>query len=177
MFKTAIRKAIVTTSVLTMVVGAGSAFAANVSGSLTIDGSSTVFPLTSAIAEEFSIDNPDARVTVSESGTGTGISRFCNGEITIADASRKIKDTELAACSANNITPKEIQVGLDGVTIITNQKNTWAKKMSMAQLKALFEQNSKIKRWSDINKNWPKKVITFYTPSLRKSMELRKFNV
>ena len=164
MFKSVTKKVVLATAVLTMVVGASSALATSWKGNLVIDGSSTVYPLTAAVAEEFSIDNPNVKITVSESGTGTGMARFCNGEITIANASRPISDKEKTACQAKNITPYQFRVAYDGITVIVNQKNTWAKQLTMDQLKRMFQKDSKIKRWSDINKKWPAKAIKFYTP-------------
>lgn len=164
MFKSVTKKAVIATAVLTMVVGASSALATSWKGNLVIDGSSTVYPLTAAVAEEFSIDNPNVKITVSESGTGTGMARFCNGEITIANASRLISDKEKTACQAKNITPYQFRVAYDGITVIVNQKNTWAKQLTMDQLKKMFQKDSTIKRWSDINPKWPAKAIKFYTP-------------
>jgi phosphate transport system substrate-binding protein len=164
MLKTKFKKVALSALVLSMVVGSTSAFAASLKGKLEIDGSSTLFPLTSAIAEEFQLENKKVKPTVSESGTGTGIDRFCKGEITIADASRQIKPEEVAACTAKKIKFTEFKVALDGITVIVNQDNTWAKQLTTAQLKSLFEANSKITKWSDLNKKWPKKKISFFSP-------------
>jgi phosphate transport system substrate-binding protein len=135
-------------------------------GTLAIDGSSTVYPLTAAIAEEFRNENKDVKITVSESGTGTGMSRLCEGEIKIADASRVITMQEKAECSKSGVTYTEWKVALDGITVVVNKDNTWVKQLSVAQLKAIFEQDSKVKRWSDIpgTTGFPNALIRLYTP-------------
>jgi phosphate transport system substrate-binding protein len=120
--------------------------------------------LTAAVAEEFRIENKDVKITVSESGTGTGMTRFCNGEIVIADASRAINSKEVAACKAKGITYQAFTVALDGITVVTNQGNTWAKEMTTDQLKAIFQKDSKISKWSDINAAWPNEEIKIYSP-------------
>jgi phosphate transport system substrate-binding protein len=165
MFKSVTKKALIVTAALTMVVGAGSAFAQNWKGNVEIDGSSTVFPLTQAIAVEFGGQNPDVKITVGNAGTGAGMGRFCRGEINIADASRPISDSEKAACASNSITPVQYRVAFDGVTVVVNEKNTWAKKLTMDQLKKMFQKDSTVRLWSDVDPSWPKRVISFYSPS------------
>lgn len=165
MFKSVMKKTVLATVALSMVVSASGAMAASkLKGTITIDGSSTVYPLTAAVAEEFRIENKDVKITVSESGTGTGMTRFCNGEIVIADASRAINSKEVAACKAKGVTYQAFTVALDGITVVTNQGNTWAKEMTTDQLKAIFQKDSKISKWSDINAAWPNEEIKIYSP-------------
>ena len=146
--------------------GGGAKTASNLKGSFDIDGSSTLYPLTAAVTEEFMNENKKVKITVSESGTGTGMARFCNGEIKVADASRPISDEEKAACEAKGIKFTELKVALDGITVVVNKKNTWAKELTVAQLKSIFEMNSKVKNWSDIpgTKGFPNEKINLYTP-------------
>lgn len=151
---------------LSVVLAGCSTSTSTLKGTLAIDGSSTVYPLTAAIAEEFHQDNPNVKITVSESGTGTGISRFCKGEIKVANASRLISEQEKAVCTKSAISYTEMQVALDGITVVVNKKNTWVKQLSVAQLKAIFEQGSTVKRWSDIpgTTGFPNEIIRLYTP-------------
>jgi phosphate transport system substrate-binding protein len=167
LFKSILSKTILATLALSLVVGSTGAFAASkLKGSLNIDGSSTLYPLTAAVAEEFTLENRSVKATVSESGTGTGMTRFCKGEITIADASRAINEKEVAACKAKAITYTAFNVALDGITVIVNQKNTWAKNLTSDQLKSIFQKDSTIKNWSDLNKDWPAEKIKLYTPGV-----------
>jgi phosphate transport system substrate-binding protein len=165
LFKSVLSKTVVATLALSLALTSTSAFAASkLKGSLNIDGSSTVYPLTAAIAEEFTLENRNVKPTVSESGTGTGMTRFCKGEINIANASRAINEKEVAACKAKGVKYTAFNVALDGITVITNQKNTWAKELTTEQLKAIFQKGSTIKNWSDINKDWPAEKIKIYSP-------------
>jgi phosphate transport system substrate-binding protein len=144
----------------------GNKATSNLKGSLDIDGSSTLYPLTAAVAEEFGTDNKNVKITVSESGTGSGMKRFCVGEIKVADASRPISDEEKAACEAKGIKFTELKVALDGITVVVNKNNTWAKELTVAQLKSIFEMNSKVTKWSDIpgTTGFPDEKINIYTP-------------
>ena len=101
-----------------------------VSGDVLIDGSSTVFPIAEAMSEEFSIANPDVNVTVGVSGSGGGFKKFCAGETDVSNASRPIKDEEIAACEEAGIEFIEVPVAFDGLTIVTNQENDWAQSFS-----------------------------------------------
>src|SRR5262245_63388166 len=99
---------------------------AAVEGTLSVDGSSTVYPITEAVAEEFQKANPKAKVTVGISGTGGGFKKFCAGETDISDASRPIKPTEVEACKAKGIDYIELPIGYDGLAVMVNPKNDWA---------------------------------------------------
>lgn len=134
------------------------------SGMVTIDGSSTVFPISQAMAEEFQIANRGVRVTVGISGTGGGFKKFCNGETDISDASRPIKDTELAECRRNGIEPIELRVAWDGLTVVVNPENDWATCMTVDELKRLWQPDSTIERWSQIRSEWPDEEIVLYGP-------------
>src|SRR5262245_52353173 len=110
-----------------------------VEGALSIDGSSTVYPITEAVAEEFQKANPKAKVTVGISGTGGGFKKFCAGETDISDASRPIKPTEVELCEKNGVSYIELPIAYDGLAIVVNPKNDWASCMTVKELKALWE--------------------------------------
>lgn len=129
-----------------------------------IDGSSTVYPITLAVAEEFSIDNPRVKITVAFAGTGGGFKKFCVGETDINNASRPINVSEIDLCKKNGIEFIEVPVMYDGLTVVVNPQNTWAKCMTVAELKKAWEPGSKVTLWSDIRPEWPKEKIVFYGP-------------
>jgi phosphate transport system substrate-binding protein len=133
-------------------------------GLVTLDGSSTVFPISEAVAEEFQKANPGTRVTVGISGTGGGFQKFCRGEIDIADASRPISATEVAACEKSGIGFIELPIAYDGIAIAANPKNTWADKITVAELKTLWgpDAQGKVTRWSHIRKGWPDREIHLF---------------
>ena len=120
-----------------------------VSGEIRIDGSSTVAPLTSAIAEGFKEENPDVNVTVGTSGTGGGFEKFCAGETDANDASEAIGEEEIAACEKGGVKYEELQVANDALTVVVNPENP-VTCMTVEQLKSVWEPNSKVSSWSDI---------------------------
>ena len=133
-------------------------------GTVRIDGSSTVFPVTEAVAEEFQIENRAVRVTVGISGTGGGFKKFCSGETDISDASRPIKDSEREMCAANGIEPIEVTVAFDGLAVMVNPQNDFASCMTVDELKRIWEPGSAISRWSQVRDGWPDKKIKLYGP-------------
>jgi phosphate transport system substrate-binding protein len=134
------------------------------SGMVAIDGSSTVFPISEAMAEEFQIANPGVRVTVGISGTGGGFKKFCAGETDISDASRPIKPTEVELCAENGIEPIEIPVAWDGLTVVRNPANDWAMCMTVDELARLWQPGSTVERWNQIRPDWPDEEIVLYGP-------------
>jgi phosphate transport system substrate-binding protein len=132
-----------------------------------VDGSSTVYPITEAVAEEFG-KKSKVRVTVGISGTGGGFKKFCNGETDISDASRPIKLSEVELCLDNKIAYIELPVAFDGLAVIVNPKNDWASSMTAAELKTLWapEAQGKITRWNQIRAGWPDKEIHLYGPGV-----------
>lgn len=134
------------------------------SGKVQADGSSTVFPITEAVAEEFQAENRDVRVTVGISGTGGGFKKLCAGEIDIADASRPIKQSEVDQCQASGIGYVEIPVAYDGIAIVVNPKNTWVDHLTVAELKKMWEPAAQgtVRRWSDIRAGWPDQEIRLF---------------
>src|SRR5215216_3482747 len=127
----------------------GSSTPSGLSGDIRVDGSSTVGPLTEAIAEEFNAENPDVRVTVGTSGTGGGFEKFCAGETDISDASRPIEEDETKACQAKGIAYQEIQVANDALTVVANPDNP-VECLTTDQLKSVWEPKSTLKNWSEI---------------------------
>lgn len=134
-------------------------------GVISIDGSGTVFPVSEAVAEEFLKVEPNVKVTVGESGTGGGFKKFTVGTIDISDASRDIKDSEIDLCKQNNIDYVRLTVALDGITVVVSKENTWAKDITVDELKKLWEPDSKIKLWSEVRAGWPKEEIHLYGPN------------
>lgn len=137
---------------------------ASLTGSIKIDGSSTVYPITQAIAEEFKKANPDLNIAVGTSGTGGGFKKFVAGETDINDASRKVKDEEAAKAKENNIEMTELEVAYDGIAVVVNKDNTWVDDITIEELKKIWEPNSTVKLWSDVRAEWPKEPIKLYGP-------------
>ncbi len=133
---------------------------------IAIDGSSTVYPITEAVAEEFQKGNKGVQVTVGISGTGGGMKKFVRGEIDICAASRPIKSTEVQQANGAGIGFVELPIAFDGLTVVVNPKNTWCRSMTLAELKKLWEPEAKgkVKKWSDIRPGWPAKEIRLYGP-------------
>lgn len=135
---------------------------------LKIDGSSTVFPITEAVAEEFQKQVKEVRVTVGISGTGGGFKKFCAGETDISDASRPIKPSEVESCGKNGVEYVELPIAYDGITVILNPKNDWATTMTVAELKRIWEPpaQGKVTKWSDVREGWPDKPLRLYGPGV-----------
>ncbi|MGL4513073.1 MAG: PstS family phosphate ABC transporter substrate-binding protein [Lacipirellulaceae bacterium] len=129
-----------------------------------LDGSSTVFPISEAVAEEFRAVRPDVRVTIGQSGTGGGFKKFCNGEIDICNASRGIKPLEVEACAAADIQYTELSVAFDGIAILVNPANDWCDSLTVAQLASIWRPDEPAVKWSDVNPSWPDKPINLYGP-------------
>ena len=131
-------------------------------GEIRIDGSSTVAPITSIIAEDFGNLHGDVEVPVGTSGTSGGFKKFVRGELDICDASRPISDSEKAELEKNNIEWVELQVAIDGLSVCVNPQNDWCKSMTVAQLKALWAPGSKITKWNEIDPSWPDRAIKLF---------------
>ena len=141
---------------------------AAVEGSVAIDGSSTVYPITEAVGEEFQKANPKTKVTIGISGTGGGFKKFCAGETDISNASRPIKPTEVEACKTAGVEYIELPVAYDGLAILGNPKNDWATCITVAELKTLWvpEAQGKIMKWSQVRAGWPDKDIRLFGPGV-----------
>ena len=135
-------------------------------GSVTVDGSSTVGPYTTAAAELFSrAGAKNVRVTVGISGTGGGFERFCRGEIDLSDASRPMKIKEAVACKTNNIGSwRAFTVANDALTVVVNKDNTWATCLSVDELKKIWDTGSKVDNWKDVRAGFPDQKIKLFGP-------------
>jgi phosphate transport system substrate-binding protein len=131
---------------------------------IAVDGSSTVFPISEAVAEEFQKDHPGTRVTVGLSGTGGGFQKFCRGETVVSNASRPISATEIAACKEAGIDWIELPVSYDGLAVVVHPKNDWARSMTVAELNKLWapDAQGKILRWNQVRADWPDQEIHLY---------------
>lgn len=143
--------------------GTGSGESASIS--IKIDGSSTVFPIISAAVEEFTKSNSGAKITVNNAGTGAGMTKFVANEIDICDASRPIEKEEIDKAAAANIEFVELPIAFDGLSIVVNPKNTFAKTLTVAELKKIWEPNSSVKTWADVRAGFPATPIKRYGPS------------
>jgi phosphate transport system substrate-binding protein len=133
-------------------------------GQIEADGSSTVYPITQAVAEEFTKINPKVAIRVNISGTGGGFKRFKEGDLDICDASRPVEATERDACIKNKVGFIELPIGIDGITVVVNSKNTWCDTLTVAQLKKLWEKGSTIKTWKEFDPSFPDEKIILYGP-------------
>jgi phosphate transport system substrate-binding protein len=140
----------------------GATGGAPLTGTVALDGSSTVYPISEAVAEEFQTEAPDVRVTVGVSGTGGGFSKFIAGEIDINDASRPIKDSEKADALANGIEFLEIPVAYDGLSIVVNPSNTWVDHITVAELQLIWQPGSTVDSWDDVRPEWPAQPLRLY---------------
>jgi phosphate transport system substrate-binding protein len=133
-------------------------------GRITIDGSSTVYPITQAAAEEFMKQHPKVTVSVAVAGTGGGFKRFVVDDLDVCDASRPIEPEESDACRKNGVSYVELKIGIDGLSVVVNAKNTWCEYLTVEQLKALWESGSKIKYWNELDPAFPHQEIVLYGP-------------
>ena len=161
------RKWSVLLTIATLACGGGDAGrdGAALSGSITADGSSTVFPITQALAEEFTrAHNGAVHVTVGNSGTGGGFKRFCVGETDMSNASRPIKDEEKQLCAQNGIEFVEMQVAYDGLSVLAHPSNSFATCLTVPELKKVWEPGSQVKRWSEVRAGFPNEEVKLYGP-------------
>ncbi|MCX6118795.1 MAG: PstS family phosphate ABC transporter substrate-binding protein [Proteobacteria bacterium] len=129
-----------------------------------LDGSSTVFPISEAIAEEFGAANPKIRVTVGTSGTGGGFKKFIAGEIDIANASRQIQESEAKDAAAKKVDYIELPVATDGLAVVVHPSNKFVNQLTRDQLKKIWEPGSKVQLWSDLDPSFPKEKIALFGP-------------
>ncbi len=131
-------------------------------GSIRVDGSSTVAPLSEAAAERFMEQHNHVRVTVGTSGTGGGFEKFCNGEIDISDASRPIKQSEIDACAAKGIRYEPLTVANDGLAVVVNAQNAWAECLTIDQLRKVWAPGSSVSNWRDVDPSFPDERIALF---------------
>lgn len=144
--------------------GGGSSSSSDLTGNILIDGSSTVAPLMTLLAEDFQAENSGVRVTVGTSGTGGGFEKFCAGETDLSNASREIKDSEIEACKAAGIEFLEVIIANDALSVVVNNDNTWAKCLTVDQLKKMWEPaaEGKISNWNQIDASFPDQALSLF---------------
>lgn len=140
-------------------------------GRILIDGSSTVFPMAKLVRDEFMRLYPGVRVELmginpgeSPSGSGGGFKKFCFGETDISDASRFMKDEEVRKCAGNNVSFLELPLAYDGLSVVLNRENTWVNQLTVAELRAIWAQDSKVRTWQDVRPDYPKQPIKLFAP-------------
>ncbi|WHY95964.1 PstS family phosphate ABC transporter substrate-binding protein [Peribacillus simplex] len=133
-------------------------------GEVITDGSSTVFPIMEAVAEEYMATQPDVKVSVGSSGTGGGFKKFIAGDTDLANASRPVKEEESALLDENGVKYTELKLAFDGISIVANKDNEFIDSLTVEELQKLWVDNGKVKKWSDIRPEWPKEEIKFYSP-------------
>ncbi|PBB06933.1 PstS family phosphate ABC transporter substrate-binding protein [Salimicrobium humidisoli] len=129
-----------------------------------VDGSSTVFPIMEAVAEEYQKENPDARVNIGTSGSGGGFEKFAAGETHISNASRPIKDEEKASLEEAGIDYTEFEIALDGLSIVVNKENDWVDELTVKELNKMWSSYGDVTTWADVREGWPEEEIQFYSP-------------
>jgi len=142
------------------------AFAVNEMGEVRVDGSSTVFPIIEAVAEEYTKEHPNVKISISVSGTGGGFNRFSKGEVDINNASRVMKQVEENEMKNNSIQFTPFEVAYDGLTIVVNRHNTWVDNMTVDELRLLWSEDGREKRWSQVHSIWPRAQVKFYAPGV-----------
>lgn len=155
----------VLSAIMAMALASSQAAHAQMGAVIKIDGSSTVFPITEAVAEEFQAANRgEHKVVVGISGTGGGFKKFCRGEIDISDASRPILMKEMDACLEAGIQYFELPVAFDALTVVVNPDNDWAGTMTVAELKKMWEPSAqgKIAKWNQVRASWPDKPLKLF---------------
>lgn len=142
----------------------GAPATADLTGDIRIDGSSTVYLISAKAAEDFSEVAPRVKTSVVFTGTGTGFKRLAVGEIDIANASRAITESEIAKCQEAGVEYVEFQIAFDGIAVIVHKENDWVDCISVEQLKKIWEANSTVKTWADVDPAWPAEPIKLYGP-------------
>ena len=144
--------------------GGGQGGGQELTGTIKVDGSSTVAPLTTVASELFQEENARVQVPVGTSGTGGGFEKFCAGETDISDASRSIEDDEKTACQGKGITYSELQVANDALTVVVSKENTWAKCLTTDQLKKIWNKGSKVNNWKQVDPSFPNEPLKLFGP-------------
>ncbi|WP_175991029.1 PstS family phosphate ABC transporter substrate-binding protein [Bacillus sp. Marseille-Q1617] len=166
-FKRLAMTAMVGSALLLGACGAGGGAESNgeqLSGTVKVDGSSTVAPIAEAINEEYAGVQPDVKVSIGVSGSGGGFEKFIAGETDLSNASRPIKDEEKSSLEEAGIDFTEFKVANDGLSVVVNKDNDWVEEMTMEDLRKLWLEDGKTKKWSDINPEWPDEEVKFYSP-------------
>jgi phosphate transport system substrate-binding protein len=151
-------------AVAAVAAAAGTAGSSKLRGTITADGSSTLGPYTTAAAEGFQRKHPSVKITVGISGTGGGFERFCRGETDLSDASRTIKPSEHTSCTDKGIKYVAFTVANDGIAVVVNKSNTWAKCLTVEQLKKMWAPGSKVNNWHDVDPSFPDVGLKLFGP-------------
>lgn len=138
--------------------------ASQLRGSVTIDGSSTVYPISEWAASQFQKQYPNVNVTVGTSGTGGGFKRFTKGETDISDASRPIKPAEFSAAQEAGVTFIEVPIAYDGITMVVHPSNDWVDQLTLEELKQIYLASSAAKTWDQVRSGWPNTPIQVFSP-------------
>lgn len=133
-------------------------------GNVILDGSSTVYPIMEAVSEEYMAKQPNVKVSVGFSGTGGGFEKFAAGETDLSNASRPVKPEEKAALDKAGIAYTEFEIAYDGLSVVVNKDNDFVDSLTVDELKKLWTEDGKTKKWSDIRKGWPNEEVKFYSP-------------
>ena len=144
--------------------GATPTATSNLTGRIEVDGSSTVFKLSQAVAQEFSKLHRGVAIKVDKSGTGGGFKSFVAGKLDICDASRPIQESEMATCKKNGVEYIELPVCFDALTVAVHEQNDWCQKLTTEELKRLWEPQSTVRTWQDLRPEWPAEKITLFGP-------------
>ncbi|GEK88863.1 PstS family phosphate ABC transporter substrate-binding protein [Alkalibacterium putridalgicola] len=144
--------------------GTGEESAEGSSGSVQVDGSSTVFPIMEGVAEEFSIENPQARATIGVSGTGGGMEKFIAGETDITNASRPMKEEEAQMLEEAGIEYTEFKLALDGLSVVVHPDNDWVDYLTLDELESIWLEESDVETWADVRDGWPDEEILLFSP-------------
>ncbi|UOQ93747.1 PstS family phosphate ABC transporter substrate-binding protein [Halobacillus shinanisalinarum] len=136
----------------------------SLSGPITIDGSSTVFPIMEALTYQYQKKHPETEPTVNSSGSGGGFKKSTRGEIDLSNASREIKPEEQAIAKENGVTLEPLEIAKDGLSVVVSQQNDFVKSLTIEQLKQIFSKSSDATKWSDINPEWPDETIKIFSP-------------
>ncbi|WP_110927400.1 PstS family phosphate ABC transporter substrate-binding protein [Bacillus massiliglaciei] len=143
----------------------GNSAGGQLKGEVIQDGSSTVFPIMEAVAEEYMAEQPDVKVSVGASGTGGGFEKFIQKETDLSNASRPVKDEEKKLLEDNGVDYTELKLAYDGISIVVNKENDFIDHLTVEELKEIWiDDNGKEKKWSDIRSDWPDEPIKFYSP-------------
>ena len=135
-----------------------------ITGSVGIDGSSTVFPILEAVSEEYAKAQPDVKAPVGVSGTGGGFKKFIAGETDISNASRPIKDEEAQLLKDGGIPYTEFEIAYDGLSVVVNKDNDFVDQLTVDELKKMWLEDGNVKTWADVREGWPEEPITFFSP-------------
>ena len=133
-------------------------------GTIAIDGSSTVYPIMEAVSEEYNFIQPKVKISVGIKGTGGGFEQFAAGATDISNASRPIKDEEIAALEEAGIDYTEFKIANDGLSVVVNKENDWVDYLTLEELKKMWVEDGTVKKWSDIRDGWPEEEIEFFSP-------------